>query len=166
MTVRMGQMRRRSLALLALVFLAGCSGVRAYSNTLPPNFHVRTQADSGSALKSTVAEFDIHRVNAGCETEYLGRVYLDDPLIEVGIPVGETIYLDFIFASKAVLSTNIGATRYSTLLTPRSGYEYDVQVRYVQGIYSVAIRETRRGSSTGRIIEHRPLSSCTMRRRS
>lgn len=145
---------------LVPMFLAGCSGVKTYSQRLPTNMQVTTRVASVSAMKSTVAEFDIHRVNARCETDYLGRVYLDRPTIDVGIPVDELIYLDFIFASKAFMSTTINAVRYQTIFTPRRGYAYDVRVDYDRGIYDVVIRERRPGGSGGRVIEQRPLSSC------
>jgi hypothetical protein len=97
--------------------------------------HVTTRVDSGSAVKRTVAEFDIHRVNARCETDYLGRVYLDGPATDVGIPVGGLIYLDFIFASKAFMSTTTSAIRYQTTFTPRHGYEYHAKVDYDRARY-------------------------------
>lgn len=145
---------------LVSIFLAGCSGVKTYSQRLPKNMHVTTRVVSGSAVKSTVAGFDIHRVNARCETDYLGRVYLDRPKIDVGIPVDELIYLDFIFASKTFMSTTTSAVRYQTIFTPRRGYQYDAKVDYDRGIYDVVIRERRPGGSGGRVIEQVPLSSC------
>jgi hypothetical protein len=162
-----GRVRRAAArgpaALLVALLATGCSGVRTYPNELAPNFRVHTQVESMSAMKSTVAEFDIHRVDARCETEYLGRVYLDRPRIDVGIPVGGPVYLDFIFASKAFLSTQVQATRYTTVLTPRPGHEYDVQVRYLKGLYSVAIRESARGGGAGRLLERRDLADCRPR---
>lgn len=145
---------------LVPVLLAGCSGVKTYSQSLPKNMHVTTRVASVSAMKGTVAALDIHRVNARCETDYLGRVYLDRPTIDVGIPVDELIYLDFIFASKALMSTTVSAVRYQTIFTPRRGYQYDARVDYDRGIYSVVIRERRPGGSGGRVIEQTPLSSC------
>ncbi len=155
-----GNRNLRRVALLVSILIAGCSGVKTYSDGLPRNMRVTSRIDSGSAVKSTVAEFDIHRVNVKCETGYLGRVYLDKPKLDVGLPTDELLYLDFIFASKAFLSTTISAVRYKTLLTVRSGYEYQVKVDYDQGIYNVVIRETRLGASTGRIVEPIPLTSC------
>ena len=148
---------------LVAILLASCSGVKTYSQRLPKNMHVTTRVASVSAVKNTVAEFDIHRVNARCETDYLGRVYLDRPATDVGIPVEEMLYLDFIFASKAFMSTTTSAIRYQTILTPRRGFEYDVKVDYDRGIYGVVIRERRPGGSAGRTIEQTPLSSCRPR---
>jgi hypothetical protein len=145
---------------LVPILLAGCSGIKSYSKSLPKNLHVTTRVVSGSAAKSTVAEFDVYRVNARCETGYLGRVYLDSPKTEVGIPVDELIYLDFIFASKALMSTTTKAIRYKTTLIPRRGYEYHAKVDYDKGIYNVVIWEKRPGGFTNRIIGQTPLSSC------
>ena len=53
-----------------------------------------------------------------------------------------------------------GSVRYETSLTLRSDYEYHAQVSYIKGIYNAVIRETRRGSSIGNTIAHKPFSSC------
>ncbi|MCL5801608.1 MAG: hypothetical protein M1283_03670 [Gammaproteobacteria bacterium] len=152
------------IALLAFAFLIGCTGVKTYPNRLPKNLHIRTQVNAGPALTNAGAEFDIHRVDAGCNTHYQGRVYLDKPLVEVGIPPGEPSYLDFIFASKAFLSTTTHAVRYQTVLTPRADYEYDIQASYVKGIYNVVIRERHRGSGASRLVERKSLNDCHARR--
>jgi hypothetical protein len=132
--------------------------MRTYPNTLPKNLRVTTEVES-----RTVAEFDVHRVNSRCEMDHQGRVYLDNRVTEVGIPVEETIYLDFIFASKSFLSSSTSVTRYSTLLTPRAGYDYQAEVKYIKGIYGVVIRETRKGSSTSRVVDRVPLGACKAR---
>lgn len=154
-------MRMLSSLFITAILSAGCSGVKTYSSTLAKNMTVSTTLDSGSAFKSTIAEFDIHRVTPRCDLDYQGRVYLDDgESTPVGIPTGEPLFLDFIFASKLFLSSNISAVRYETMMTPRSGYEYQVDVRYVKGIFDVIIRETGKNGSTVRTLERRPLSSC------
>jgi hypothetical protein len=146
----------------AAIAMAGCSSVPSYPDTLPKNLHVTTQVDS-SGGPSTVAEFDVHRLNARCETEHLGRVYLDNGTRDVGLPVDAPVYLDFIFASKGFLSPNVSAIRHTTLLTARSGYDYSAQVKYVKGIYSVVIREARKGATPSRVVERAPLSDCKQR---
>jgi hypothetical protein len=152
----------RALFAAASMAVAGCSGVPSYPDTLAKNLHVTTLVDSGGG-PSTVAEFDIHRLNARCETEHLGRVYLDNGTKDVGLPVDAPIYLDFIFASKGFLSPDISAVRHTTLFTARSGYDYSAQVRYVKGIYSVVIREARQGVAASRVVERVPLSDCKQR---
>ncbi|HEY3487295.1 MAG TPA: hypothetical protein VGL10_04460 [Gammaproteobacteria bacterium] len=145
---------------IATVLAVGCSSVRTYSNSLPPNLHIVTRVDSGSGLNSTIAELDIHQVNERCETEYQGRVFLESGISAVGIPVEQTVYLDFIFASKAFLSPNISATRFGTLLTPRPGHEYSASVNYDNGIYDVTLREGRKRSAASRVVVHRALQDC------
>lgn len=154
------------VVVLGLVIFAtvGCSAVKTYPNSLEKNMHVATQIDSGSATLSTVAEFDIHRVDSNCELIYQGRVFLDDAKTEVGIPVDGLIYLDFIFASKRFLSSNISGVRHGMLLSPRPGYVYKTQVKYIKGVYSVAIHEVGKGATAGRLIERMPLSACKPRK--
>ena len=122
--------------------------------------HVRTQIDSGSATLATEAVFDIYRVDANCQAQFDGRVELEEAKTEVGIPTDGTIYLEFIFASKRFLSKNVSAVRYGMLFTPRAGYDYQTQVKYNKGIYSVVIRETSRNGAVAHVIDHVPLSSC------
>lgn len=148
---------------LFVITLSGCSGIPTYPNTSLKNLHVTTRVDSGSASSSTAAAIDVHRVNARCETQHLGRVNLENGQTQVGIPVNETLFLDFIFASKRFLSSHISATRYSTLLTPRRGYKYTAQVIYDNDIYDVVIRQTREGRFTGGVIKRVPLSACKAR---
>ena len=112
---------------------------------------------------STTVAFDLYRINTRCELEHQGRINLENGTTRVGIPVNEPVFLDFIFASKGFLSPNVSATRYSTVLTPHTGYAYTAQVRYDKGIYNVIIREMRRGDSTGRVIDRVPLRDCKAR---
>ena len=152
-------MTRLSIAVLSAALLLGCSGIKPYPDTSPKNLRVQSQ------VEGAVAEVDVYRVDADCRTEYRGRVSLDRSAVEFGLPSGSLHYLDFIFASKTFLSPSVNVVRYETLLLPRPERRYDVQVRYVQSIYSVVIRETAPGGSTGRVIERGQLSDCVKRAR-
>ncbi len=147
-------MRDLPTTALSVILLLGCSGIKPYPNTSLKNLHIQTQTEGA------IAELDIYRVNAGCQTEYRGRVSLDKPSVEVGIPSDGLHYLDFIFASKTFLSPSVNVVRYDTLLLPRRERQYEARVRYVQSMYSVVIREVAPGSSTGRVIERARLSDC------
>jgi hypothetical protein len=137
--------------------LGGCASVKTYPNTLAPNVHIRTDVDSGSFFRSAAAAFDIYRLDAGCQVEHLGRVNLDHPVTDVGMRPDQPSYVEFLFVNKTFLSGNVNALRYDTVLTPRSGYDYDVQLSYVSGLYNVTMRETRKGSSTSRVVERKTL---------
>jgi hypothetical protein len=154
----MKESSRRVAVCLAALALAGCSGIKTYPNTLPKNLHVTAKVDSG-----TVVDLDMHRLNARCGIAHEGRLAMDSGAVDVGLRVDETIYLDFVFASKTFLSSSVNVTRYSTLFTPRSGYDYRAQVTYSKGIYNVQIRETRKGGSAGREIDRVPLAACKAR---
>lgn len=140
-----------------ILLLSGCSGIRMYSSDLPTNLRIRTYVDSGSTMRSTTAEFDVHLVGKDCGLQHQGRVYLDQALVEVGIPSGRLVYLDFIFASKTVLSSQISGTRHGILLTPRAGRDYSAKVSYDKGIYNVVLREN------GRVVPRRTLNDCRAR---
>ncbi len=105
-------------------------------------------------MRSTVAEFDVHLVGTDCGLQHQGCVYLDRTVVEVGIPTGRLVYLDFIFASKAVLSSQISGTRHGILLRPRTGSDYEAKVTYDKGIYDVVLRENSRA------VPRKTLSDC------
>ena len=148
-------------AVLAL-WLAGCaSGPRAYDNTLPKNLLVRTKVDGG-AVKAAVA-FDIHRVSADCSTDFDGRINLENGTMQVGLPAGSPLYLDFVFVTGGGFTSSVGAVRHGTLLTARAGHDYRAEVSYARGIYSVEIREVRKGADS-RVVERVPLNACKARR--
>jgi len=155
---------RTSIILTCLwttAFFAACSGLKAYQDTPDNNLHVRTAADSGSWFSSIRAAVDIHRVTPNCKTEYEGTVQLSRPTIDVGIPPNRWSRLVFVFASSSFLANRSGTMTYETLLKPRSGYQYDVQVTYKDDMYNVVVRETPPSSSVSREIEHKDLRACS-----
>ncbi len=146
--------------LLAVSVLSGCSGIKTYPNDLDKNLHVRTTAESGSWFSSMRTAVDIHRVRADCATEYQGTVQLNKASIDIGIPPERWSRLVFVFASSSFLANSNSSITYETLLNPRAGHEYDLQVTYQDDIYNVSIHETKPGAPTSRKINHRPLSDC------
>jgi hypothetical protein len=146
--------RRRYAALLAAGLLAGCSGIKTYPDTFPKNLRIH------ATISKVQAELHVHRVDAGCQTEYQGTVQLDKPSVEVGIPAGRQSLVAFTFSSSSFLSGSSSSVRYDTLLTPRAGYTYDVKVSYLDNIYSVTVREIDPRRSSSREIERRDLRAC------
>jgi hypothetical protein len=123
-----------ALACWLALALAGCAGVKSYpDNVAAKNLSIRTASSARAAL-------GVHSVDAQCRTEYLGTVALDKPLVPLGIPAERWSYLVFDFASSGFLSRQ---TRISleTLLKPRAGYRYEIDVTYRNDIYNVVIRE-------------------------
>ena len=76
-------MNRYVILLLAYSFLAGCSGIKTYQNTLDKNLHIKTETYSGSMFSKVRAAVDIYRVDADCKTEYEGTVQLKNPSVVV-----------------------------------------------------------------------------------
>ncbi len=64
------------------------------------------------------------------------------------------IYLDSFSRRKSDGST------YATLLTPRSGHQYDVDVVYADEMYSITVYERNPRSGLRREVERRPFSAC------
>lgn len=152
----------RLMPVLIIFLFAACS-VKSYRSDLPKNLQINTVIRKSSTFRNTSLAVDVHTVDAQCWTDLLGRIYVDDPKTDVGVPVDRPVYLDFIFVSKVALSSSVSVVRYNTVMTPHSGSKYVADVTYDKGIYDVVIREKRGGSST--VVAHRPLKSCRPKRK-
>ena len=126
----------RKLLFLLLVVAAGCSGLRTYPTDAGGNLAVRSQLDGG--VKGAL---HIHRVNAKCETRYVGTVPLDRPSLALALPAGQRMYLVVAFDTSSFLGGS-RSTSAGMLLTPRPGDRYDLAVRYHDSIYDVALSES------------------------
>ena len=160
----MKQFSTRDAIILAVLgtatFLAGCSGLKPYQNRPDNNLHVHTAADSGSWFSRVRDAVDIHRVTADCGTEYEGTVQLNRRTIDVGIPPNRWSRLVFVFASSSFLANQTGSITYETLLKPRSGYQYEINVTYRDDMYNVVIRETQPRSSVTSEVKQADLRAC------
>ena len=154
-----GGWRASTLALL-IGLLAACSGIKTYPDMPEKNLQVRTSTDSGSIFSSVRASLSISRVDAQCRTEYEGTVALKKESVQVGIPVERWSYLVFHFSSSGFLSSTVSTIAQATLLKPRAGYRYDVEVTYRDDTYNVVIHESRTGTGNGREIALRRLDAC------
>ena len=148
---------------LPACLLAGCSGVKPYPDSSRKNLHLHTRTDPGSLFSSIRAAVDIYRVDTHCQLEYQGTVDLDSPVMSIGIPVDEPSYLVFGFASSSWLANSASNISYDTLLSPHAGYDYDIEVSYLDDIYHVAILEKHPGGRTARKISQQSLSDCLPR---
>lgn len=142
--------------------MTGCAGgdTRPYVSSAENNLRFTTVAESGSAFSSVRASVHIHSVDENCRTNYQGTIRLDESAIASGIPVGQPSYLVFSFASSSFLGGRRGSITYKTLLTPRSGHDYDIAVAYVDDTYNATIREVNQRNYRRREVRYRPLDTC------
>jgi hypothetical protein len=142
-------------ALLAsVVLMAGCSGIRAYRNTMKKNVFIDTEIDSGVRVS-----LDVYRVDSKCEANYEGTVFLGKRRSEVGIPSGELSYLSFKFARSSFFFGK-SSTSHGTLLMPRSGKVYKAKALYTDDMYNVEIREAGSIKSKGAEVLYKELGEC------
>lgn len=139
--------------LLVFSMLAACSAVKTYPNTLDKNLHVITKTDSG-----VDAAVEIYEVKPDCSIKYSGTVQLDTPDVDIGIPASRSSYLVFVFARSGFF-TGSSTITYDTLLRPRSGTRYDIDVSYREDIYNVVVRE-RLAANKRREIDQKSLEDC------
>jgi len=127
----------RLVAVLGAVALAGCSGLKTYSNDAPKNLRVASQLEGARAM------LHVHEVTGPCATRYEGTVKLDPPTVDVGVPAGRPSFLVVGFDTSSFLGGQRGTT-VGTAFTPREGYRYELGVRYQDSLYDVALREIDR----------------------
>lgn len=154
----------RAGALVLAIGMAGCSSVKPYEQRLPTNLRVNTQVEPGSLVQKSIAVgLDVHRVKPDCSLEHLGRRELDGGTTDMGLPVGEPLYLEVIFVRSARLSSHSSAVRHGTMITLVPGSAYSARASHLKGLYDVEWREQPAGSAGARPIERRGLDQCTPR---
>ncbi len=145
----------RLAALLgALSLAAACSSLKTYDAPGPDNVSV------SAALSEARAALHVHRVEAGCRTEYLGSVQLDRPAIALSLPPERPSYLVFSFDTSSWLAGG-RTTSVGTLIRPRAGYRYELAVKYRDSLYDVRLRESDPRTGRVRDLARRALQDCS-----
>lgn len=157
-------LQRICVVLLAAGLLAGCLGTTRYTPTEDRNLRISTTTKAGSPLSTVRVDVAIYAVDRRCQADYRGTIDLDEPVLTTGISVQRPSYLVFHFSSASFFSNSRGTISYETLLTPRSGYDYDAEVSYANNIYNVVIREKGPASRAGRELDPRKLDACAVGR--
>ena len=147
-------------ALLCAAVLSGCAGTRPYESASDRNVRFDTAVESGSWVSSVRASVHVHSVDRDCRTTYEGTIPLKNPTVVTGFPAGRMRYMVIAFNSSSFLLNRRSSIDYSTILTPRDGYDYEVAVRYRDDTYDASVVEVNRGNGTRRKLRHRPLQSC------
>lgn len=148
------------IAFTAISLLNGCSGLKTYPDNFNKNLQIKTTTDSGSMFSSVKASLHIYSVNTNCEGSYLGTVKLGQPDKAVGIPENRTSYLAFDFDSSTFLGGRSSSISYETLLKPRPGYSYNIEVSYIDDLYNVIIKEVNPKKRSSREIDPIHLANC------
>ncbi len=152
---------------LIVAMTASCSGLQPYESTLPANLNVSVKVVRGGVLSVSapgISSFsvDMHviAVSPRCEKTYRGGVEISSAPVKVGIPVGSSTLLAFEFSGHNFLTRGSGSSSWASLLTPRGGYQYDIDVSYNGGMYSVEMYERNPGNGQRRALDYRSFRSC------
>jgi len=146
--------------LCGLLVLTGCSGLKTYPNDRPANVHLKTETDSGSMLTGIDTQVHIYRVSSKCTTDYLGTVEMDENTADVGLPVGELLYVNFVFVRSGFLSSSTSSTGIDTLIKPKRGAKYIVDLQYLDDMYDMQIWEKASTKSGKRKLPIVPFDAC------
>jgi hypothetical protein len=145
--------------LLFTGLISSCAGIKPYPNTLTKNITIKTSS-KGGFLTSINVQVHIAKVNKNCQGEYIGTVKLKNPVEKVGLPTGKWSYLTFNFATSTFLGGNNSSISLGTLIKPRKGYTYELDVSYFENIYNVEIFEKGPRGKKAREIDIRNLEDC------
>lgn len=145
----MSLFRAAPLLLAFALLLSGCGGGKLYKSLTPNNLQVNTNA------KQTKVMLDIYTVEGECQLTYQGSVALKEKSTVLGLATGRPFYLRVAFSSSSFLGGSSSYTSYDTLLTPRPGYQYEMDVRYIDNIYNVELFETARSGGMRRELQQR-----------
>ena len=143
-------MRRTLLALAACCLLAACAGHRPYSADYARNLSLLTSVQSGMR-----AAADVYTVDADCRAQPQGRVALDRPVIDIGLPEGRASLLVIEFAGSGFLGSRRTSISRNVMLTPRAGRRYEARVEYRDDLYNVELKEIDPRSGASRDVDLR-----------
>lgn len=140
--------------------LTACSGVKPYPTTYAPNAVVRTKIDTGIPLiNSRAAALSIFTLSAGCQSDYLGTLYLDEkPTAEFGLPLGTPLVLRFVFSKDSLASSSVNV--FDMPVTPLKGARYEFEASHGDVFYSATGREITPGNRAGRELERKRGLDC------
>lgn len=102
----------------------------------------------------------IYQLSSKCESEYLGTVELDGSKADVGLPVGQLLYMNFVFVRGGFFSASTSSTNIDTLLKPKPGAHYLADLQYLDGLYDMEIWERTSGKSGKRKLPIVPFEAC------
>jgi hypothetical protein len=145
---------------LFVLSVCGCSGLKTYPNTLEKNARIHVRTDGGTLLSRTGIALDLYAVNVQCGSKYLGTVELDDPTIDLGLPLDQNVLLAYVFSRDAILGTS-GTTVIEMMVTPRPGERYEFDVEYLKKGYTATGRRFPAGQTQSKDIEHSRLRDCS-----
>ena len=106
------------------------------------------------------ADVHIIGVDEHCQKSYRGSVELGSTAVALGLPVDQPSLLSVEFSGHSFLTRGSASANYTTLFTPRAGYQYDMDVEYADAMYSVTLYERGLHGGARHKVERRPFSAC------
>lgn len=144
-------MRMFYYAVLGILILQGCSGIRPYSSVNGKNAVAKAVSIGTNVLNNVRFAIDIHSVDNLCMLTYIGSITVDSNPVWIGLPAGKPAYLQFRFEKRGLLTMQ-GTLLYSGMMTLKNSYKYELNMGYEKGIYSYSVFETTlRGTHRRRI---------------
>lgn len=143
-------MSRAWMAAGCCLAVAACAGRPPYVSDQPKNLSFRTAVESGVR-----AAADVYSVDAACNAKPLGRVALDRPVLEIGLPEGRASLLVVEFTGSRFLGSQRTSMAKNVMFTPRPGRRYEARVEYRDSLYNVELKEIDIRSGASREVDTR-----------
>lgn len=134
----------------ALGVLAACGGHRPYTADYAANLFLRISVQPGVR-----AAADVYSVDADCRAQPQGRVALDQPAVEIGLPAGRASLLVIEFAGSGFLGGQRTSMTRNVMFTPRPGLRYEARVDHRDNLSSVTLKEVDPRSGASRDVDIR-----------
>ena len=154
------------ICLASFTLLAACSSRTPYKNIQDKNLTVNLvqgEDSRGGFFDPSLGFFSsvdivagINDLNPKCETAYKGYIDLKPGNNELGLKPEQLTYL----MVEVVKSASGGATSFSrgTLIKPKKGKQYELDVNYVDSMFDMKLYEVRK--SKRKKINITPLNTC------
>ena len=143
-----------SASLFLLFLLPGCSALSTYSNTSPINLIISKQTDA-----NITTQVHIYNVSNKCQLHYIGTINVESKSIKSGLATNTPSFIEVQFSSSSFLYGD-RSTSYGTLLKPETGYQYELNTRYIDNIYNVSLFERNLKSSRKKELDTQSLEQC------
>lgn len=145
-----------SALLVASVIFTGCAG-RKLRSDLPKNVSISsTLTDSSNTINSALFVFSI---DAKCQWSQIAEFKLEPGTVELGLPPGEKLALEFAYSATSMFSPNRQVS-HQLLFTAKDRAKYKIESSYNKGMYFVEVKEMAAGQRQGRLIERVDPQNC------
>lgn len=138
------------------LLVLSCAG-RKLRTDLPRNVSITSiLKDSSNTVNAALFVFSI---DSKCKWEQVAQYKLAPGTVDLGLPVGEKLALEFAFSATSMFSSNRQVS-HQILFVAKDQAKYNIETSYNNGVYFVEVKEKAGGQKQGKIIERTDPNTC------